>query len=514
MKKYSLLFLFLWWIGSVMAQINPANDCKDIFEDVQQQHIFKDQKAFVDCIPLLPIDSINKKYQQEKQKSSFDLTTFVRTHFKTGLHDTSSIFRHMDMLWDKLTKPAEKQDSLSSLIALPHPYVVPGGRFREIYYWDSYFTMLGLEEAKRIDIIESMVNNFAFLIDQYGFIPNGNRTYYLSRSQPPFFSLMVELLAKYKGDSIYTDYKNALEKEYAFWMTGSHKINNQREVCRRVVRLDESVILNRYWDEFAEPRPESYIHDLETFRQANCDSTIFRNLRAAAESGWDFSSRWFRDEVELSSIRTIELIPVDLNCLLHHLEISIMKAYKLGGNDKEAETFKRIATHRKNNIIKYCWNDSVGYFYDYNWKEKKQSARMTLAGVFPLFFQLADDQKASLVRENMKDRFLKDGGVVTTLNETNQQWDYPNGWAPLQWVCYKSCKNYSYHTLAKNIAVRWTALNLKVFFETGKMLEKYNVVDTNIKGGGGEYPLQDGFGWTNGVFLKMWNEEHLVNTEK
>jgi len=491
----------------LISQVNPYNDYKEIFEAVQKNKIFKDQKTFVDCTPLFPVDTIIKRYNTQKSGTDFNLKLFVSKNFNVNTNDTLAIFDHIEFLWNYLTKKPDTQNSLSSLIALPNSYVIPGGRFREIYYWDSYFTMLGLQEAGKTDIMVNMIDNFAFLIDKYGHIPNGNRTYYLSRSQPPFFSLMVGLLAESKSDSVYLKYKHQLEKEYQFWMNGKEKLSKKQPSYQRVVMMKNNSVLNRYWDNLNQPRPESYLEDLKTYEDANNDSFIFRNIRAAAESGWDFSSRWFRDNKDLKTIHTTEIIPVDLNCLLYQLEISLMKVFSMENDFLKSNDFKQKAENRKKAIIDYCWHNDSGYFYDYDFVAEKQLLKETLAGVFPLFFNLVESNKAIRVLNNLKENFLAEGGLVTTLNTSGQQWDYPNGWAPLQWIGYKACKNYGSDSLANEIAVRWTNLNIKVFFETGKMLEKYNVINTNVEGGGGEYELQDGFGWTNGVFLKLWNLE-------
>ena len=507
---FRILIVFIVLLISftkLISQINPYTDYNEIFEEVQKNKVFEDQKTFLDCKPLFPVDTIINRFNKEKQEEDFNLKLFISNNFSVNNLDTSAIFEHITLLWNYLTKQPHVQDSLSTLIALPYPYIVPGGRFREIYYWDSYFTMLGLYEEGKIDIIEDMINNFAFLIDTYGHIPNGNRTYYLSRSQPPFFSLMVSLLAEHKNDSVYLKYKPQLEKEYQFWMNGKERLSKNEPSYQRVVLMNNNAILNRYWDKLKEPRPESYSDDINTFESANKDSTIFRDIRAAAESGWDFSSRWFRDYSELSTIHTTEIVPVDLNCLLYHHEITLMKVYQYEGNDAKATEFKEMAENRKKTILKYCWEPDSGYFYDYDLVLGEKTHGESLAGIYPLFFNMADSNMANHVIKKIKEDYLAEGGLVTTLYSTGQQWDYPNGWAPLQWIGYKACKNYGYNTLAHEITVNWTNLNIKVFFETGKMLEKYNVIDINTKGGGGEYELQDGFGWTNGVFLKLWNGE-------
>jgi alpha,alpha-trehalase len=148
-----------------------------------------------------------------------------------------------------------------------------------------------------------------------------------------------------------------------------------------------------------------------------------------------------------------------------------------------------------------------GYFFDFDMNTRKQSEIYSLAGLYPLFLHIADPIQAESVLEVIRQQFLMDGGLVTTLENTGQQWDYPNGWPPLQWIGYEASKNYGHDVLAEEIASRWLGLNKKVFSATGKMMEKYDVADTTRPGGGGEYETQDGFGWTNGVFLKMWSEQ-------
>ena len=181
----------------------------------------------------------------------------------------------------------------SSLLPLPRPYVVPGGRFREIYYWDSYFTMLGLEESGRQDLVDDMVRDFAYLIDTYGHVPNGTRTYYLSRSQPPFFFEMVGLLSATIRRRVLRAICRSSRREYAFWMQGAEGCAPGAPTARR--RAARRSILNRYWDDRDTPRDESYREDIELAHAAAPGAQVYRDIRAAAESGWDFSSRWFAD---------------------------------------------------------------------------------------------------------------------------------------------------------------------------------------------------------------------------
>ncbi len=492
--------------SNISAQINPAEAFDSLFIEVQLNRIFSDQKKFPDCIPKYAPEEITKKYYIQKKLPSFDLRSFVAENFDTSFTDTSAILNHIRYLWPLLTKFSNNRQQNSSLVPLPFPYVVPGGRFREIYYWDSYFTMLGLAESGRYDLIQNMVDNFCFLINQFGHIPNGNRTYYLSRSQPPFFSLMIKLLAEKAGDHVYLKYLDCMEQEYLYWMRGIAYLDSVPDTHERVVEPETGEILNRYWDSLPQPRQESYHTDVAAFRKSGSDSTLYRDIRATCESGWDFSSRWLKDDTSLKSVHTTEILPIDLNCLIYHLELILGKCYQLKSDMNMSEYYLKKAEIRKRLINKYFWNNDKNFYFDYNFADNKQSDSYTLAGVFPLFFKIADSLQADKAAQIISDKFLKAGGVVTTLINTGEQWDYPNGWAPLQWITYQGLENYGYDALADSVARRWIDLNIRVFFETGKMMEKYDVVDISRPGGGGEYSLQDGFGWTNGVFLKLWNE--------
>ncbi|MBS1935155.1 MAG: trehalase, partial [Bacteroidetes bacterium] len=395
-----------------------------------------------------------------------------------------------------------------TLINLPYSYIVPGGRFREIYYWDSYFTALGLQVSKRTDIIQDMIDNFAFLINEFGFIPNGNRTYYLGRSQPPFFALFVQLLAEEKGKGILLKYRNELEKEYAFWMNGEDQISSAGASYQRLVLLQDGTLMNRYYDNNKGPRPEAYIEDIHIAGQSSKEKNItYTHIRAAAESGWDFSTRWFTDGKNMSTIETTDLIPVDLNCILVFLEETLSETYSLAGEKQLQNLFQQKINSRKKAINDHCWNEGTGFYFDYNHATNTHTNKYTLAATFPLFFGVASNHQAEKVAKIIEEQFLHSGGLITTTCNSGQQWDAPNGWAPLQWIAYKGLKRYGFKELAKKIKTNWVKNCEAVYQATGKMMEKYNVVDTFTSAGGGEYPNQDGFGWTNGVYLKMKSEE-------
>jgi alpha,alpha-trehalase len=457
-----------------------------------------------------------RDYNEQKDKPGFDLKKFVFDNFIVPAANgnvfksdiSHGVRKHIDTLWEVLYRKHDTVSKYSSLLPLPNDFIVPGGRFRETYYWDSYFTMLGLQESHKTKIIQNMIGNFAYLIDKYGFIPNGTRTYYLTRSQPPFFSMMIDLLAKDDGDQVYTKYQPELLKEYAFWMAGAEMLK-PGQAYRNSVRMQDGEILNRYWDESDKPREESFKKDVNAAKETNQKpGDFYRNIRAAAESGWDFSTRWMDTTGKLSTIQTTFIIPVDLNCLLYHLELTIAKSYQLQGNDVKYNIYLNKALLRKKAILKYSWSEKDGWFMDYNWKLKHSTPFETLAGDFPLEFDIADAKQAEKVAATLKTKFLKPGGLVTTFQRSGQQWDSPNAWAPLQYIAIDGLNKYNQTGLARSIAESWIGTNTRVFDNTGKLMEKYNVVDTDVKAGGGEYPLQDGFGWTNGVLLNLMNKYH------
>ena len=481
----------------------------ELFEQVQLQNVFPDGKTFVDCTPRSELSAIRLKFEEEKDAPGFDLSAFVHENFilpktystKYVSVQGRSIVDHIEMLWDELTR--QPGEGGGSLIPLPHPYIVPGGRFGEIFYWDSYFTMLGLQVSGRTDMMQNMVDNFSFLIDKFGYIPNGNRTYFLGRSQPPFYASIVKLLSEEKGEKILTEYLPLLEKEYNFWMKGNEELNENNLSAYRVTLMPGGSVLNHYWDDNDTPRPESFKEDVELAKDVADKKQLFRNLRAACESGWDFSSRWFKDEQDFKTIHTTEIIPIDLNCLLFDLESTIAKGYHLSNNNASAEKFTTAANNRKAAINKYCWNATERSYFDYDFIAGKQKRSVTLASTFPLFFKVATHEQAEGVAKFLGRYLLCAGGLQTTTVTTGQQWDSPNGWAPLHWIAIKGLINYGFTELAKDIAQRWMNINEKVYNNTGKMMEKYNVVATDLEAGGGEYLSQDGFGWTNGVYLKL-----------
>jgi len=495
--------------------LTPADRYQELFVDVQMGGVFADSKTFVDCVPVGEPERILAIYREQRGQADFELAAFVHRHFevpRVGASDYVSVpgqklCEHIDGLWDVLTRRPDLHPPRSSLLPLPNRYVVPGGRFSELYYWDSYFTMLGLCESGRRDLLHCMARNFGYLIDAFGHIPNGNRTYYLSRSQPPMFALMVELFEDH-GVAEAVEWLPQLCKEYDYWMEGAEALH-PGDAHRHCVRLDDGCLLNRYWDDRDTPREEAHREDVATARgSTRPPAEVYRDLRAGAASGWDFSSRWC-DNGKLETIRTTAILPVDLNALLYKLERQIAVLSQADGQQKQADAFAARAAKRHAAIDRLLWNDGIGCYLDYDWQRHAPRTALNAAASMPLYVGVASPAQAARVADALRTHLLEEGGLGATAVETGEQWDKPNGWAPLQWLAVRGLRRYGLCELAEDIAHRWLHTVGGLYQRESKLVEKYVLMvppGGAVGGGGGEYPLQDGFGWTNGVTRRLLHE--------
>lgn len=486
----------------------------NLFEDVQLSRIFPDSKTFVDCVPRMKPDEIQNRYANEKNKKNFDLKKFILEYFelppgiKTGKQTTElpktniPIEQYIENLWSTLMRTPDRQIPGSTLIPLKYEYIVPGGRFREIYYWDSYFTSRGLILNKRQDIIINLCENFIDLINNAGHIPNGNRIYYLSRSQPPYLTKLIDLLEKNKIQK-YKKFIPAVIQEYEFWMKGKNDLKQPGDAINHIAMMPDGSILNRFYDFDDKPREEAYIEDYTAARQLPEEDhlTFYKNIRSGAESGWDFSSRWFADLKNMRTINATEIIPIDLNSLLYFVENKIAHWYRKDGNEIKAQEYHEYAITRKKAIVKYLWSENDEYFFDYNFKKNKKTACWSLAGVTPLTEGIATQSQADRVAQHIQNKFLQPGGLTTTLHATGQQWDHPNGWAPLQLLAVEGLEKYGHTKLSQDIKKRWIKACEYIYNQTGNIFEKIDVQNPQKQAQGGEYEVQIGFGWTNGVTL-------------
>jgi alpha,alpha-trehalase len=373
-----------------------------------------------------------------------------------------------------------------------------------------------LAQSGCAELLHAMTDNFAYLIDTFGHVPNGNRTYYLSRSQPPVFALMVGLCEACGGQRA-QQYLPQLLREHAYWMDGAEGLR-PGEAWRRVVALQGGALLNRYWDDRDTPREESWREDVATAAQADRPAAeVYRDLRAAAESGWDFSSRWLQNSgsgdpavpasFSLSSTCTTSLAPVDLNAFMYQLEMTIARLSRDSGDSATGSAFEAHAAQRRVAMDSLMWSAGEGAYFDFDWQQNRPRRCLSAATVTPLFIGMASRPQAQAVADTVRRRLLAPGGLATTEHASGQQWDRPNGWAPLQWMAVTGFENFGLTSLASDIRQRWLSTVQAVFEREGKLVEKYALRELPhghaAGGGGGEYPLQDGFGWTNGV-TRRW----------
>ncbi|OIN60012.1 hypothetical protein BLX24_08690 [Arsenicibacter rosenii] len=486
-----------------------------LLDNVQRKGVFTDSKTFPDCTPRFPITTILSNYEQKSRQRDFDLKAFVDQHFIVPVLPSvpltrdpeASVQKSLEEQWKLLVRQPVSSKQQTTLIPLPKPYMALEASGQDMGYWQSFFTMLGLQASgvTQVAMLRNMVDNFSYLINRYGYIPAGNRTYYLSRSQPPVYALMVSLLSEIQGRRSLINYLPYLQKEYDYWMAGKEKLAQNGQAERRVVRLSSTIYLNRYYDDRDTPRPEAYKEDIAVagqrpglFKKGRPETEIYRDIRAAAESGWEGSSRWLKDGKTPRTIQTTTIIPVDLNSLLFHLEVTLSDAYRLKGNKKQAQQYLELARQRYNAIQRYCWNPRRAFFCDYDLITQKSTPVNSLAAVYPLAFRAATREQAQQVAALLKRDFLKPGGLVTSLTVSGQPWDAPYARAGLQWLAIRGLRQYGESTLADQIKLNWVSDNLRVFKANGYLLSTNNLVSQLNK------PVNTvPYGPSNGVLLWM-----------
>ena len=479
-------------VAPVAQVASPADLYGPLFEAVQMRRVFADGKTFADAVPRRDPEAIMAEWRAGDFSGDAALRAFVRRNF-TVPEDRAAppasdarppLAQHIRALWPQLTRAPEVPPAGSSALAQPRRYVVPGGRFREMYYWDTYFTMLGLRADGRGELIDDMVADFVSLVERYGHVPNGTRTYYLSRSQPPFLYLMMDLATP--GDRA-TEARRlaALRREHRFW------------IAERSVAMPDGVRLQRWGDAKRTPRDESWREDVEAARGRANPAQAYNDLRAGAESGWDYSSRWLADGRTLATIDTTRVVPVDLNSLLYGLERAIARRCRATGDPCGME-FDAMAETRRAAIERWLWDAEGARYGDYDLEAKRLRGGLTAATAYPLFTGVAAPARGRAAAATIARDLIAPHGLRTTLVDTGQQWDRPNGWAPLQWIAAEGLRAYGRDDAARVIATRFLATVEREYRASGRLLEKYDVEESRA-GGGGEYPTQDGFGWTNGV---------------
>jgi alpha,alpha-trehalase len=402
------------------------------------------------------------------------------------------------------------------LLYLPHPYVVPGGRFNEMYGWDSYFILVGLLRDGEIRRAQDMVENFLYEIDRYGRILNANRTYFLTRSQPPFLTRMIlGVFHETKDVNWLRSTVPAIERYYRFWTVAPHLI--------------PELGLSRYFDLGTGPAPEVVSDERDaagrthydrvreyyrTHEVTDYDVSLYYNRatdrltdlfykgdRSMRESGFDPSNRFGPFSVDI-----IHYAPVCLNSLLYQMEADAAEIASLLGREADARRWRGRARLRRTRINSLLWDEKAGMYFDYNVRTKRRRPYEFATTFYPLWVGLASGEQAARVRANLP-TLEAPGGLLTSTQVTGNQWDAPFGWAPLQMIAVAGLRRYDYEEDADRLAAKFLSLVAKEFAEHGAIVEKYDVrrresdVSAGIKFGYSSNEI--GFGWTNGVFLEL-----------
>jgi len=367
---------------------------------------------------------------------------------------------------------------------LPRPFLAPCADegFKTFFYWDSFYASIGLILQNRTDQVLDILENMRWLVENYGFIPNLYEGGQLYRSQPPHYALLVSLVCDLAPGSI--DLKahyEAMTKEYAFWHTyrsGAHGLNRYGHHATPVELAS--------FGEMIRSRVPEYPLD-----PSQCSLSIAHYL-AEAESGWDFTTRY--------SGSCMNYLPIDLNALLFGHEKACARIAGLLGDSDGAALWLKRADLRSAAINSLCWNESVGAFVDFDFVAQKPSQTLTAASFFPLWVGLATPEQAMSRNRILSALETKHGLLTMPERQGGLQWDAPNGWPPLQMVAMMGLLRYGFNEDAHRLAIKWSTMNERIFKETGKLWEKYNVLAGSLEVRD-EYPMPSMMGWTAGAYL-------------
>lgn len=530
---------------SFVPNCNSSIYCAgELLHKVQLARIYPDSKTFVD---LKLVNTENETladfsslmHDTNKNPSREQLAKFVADHFLEGnelsdwmppdfdpeppvLRDIvdpklKKFAKSIVGIWAKLgrkvdSEVAENPDKFSFLY-VPNGFIVPGGRFKEIYYWDSFWVIRGLLISNMTQTAKGMIENLLYLVDKLGYIPNGSRIYYLGRSQPPLLAAMVASYFEATNDLAWLEqHVPTVEKELQYWL--------EKKKVTVEVRGKKYVLLRYFADKNEKgPRPESYYEDYKNAFELPNDELredFYLEMKSAAESGWDFSTRWFVTAGDimgnLTDVHATRILPVDLNAIF-------AGALKLAGDfrsrlkdRREAQKWYSLAKYWRSAIENVLWDAADGVWYDYDAQAMLPRKHFYPSCATPLWSGAVETSEAPVYAGKLVKYLLASGGldfpggIPSSVLYSGEQWDYPNAWPPLQSILIgglDASGNGEAKILAKEQAKLWIRANYIGFDTWHKMFEKYSAVQPGHQGSGGEYIVQDGFGWTNGVALEL-----------
>lgn len=393
------------------------------------------------------------------------------------------VFDYIEATWKKLLRRTPEHTE-STLIPLPYPIMIPGSRFQEAYYWDSFFAVHTLIRTGRSDLVRGQINNFLFMIKNYGLVPNGNRDYYLSRSQPPLLSRMVRVYLESKKGILSPkdigwlaeEVIPLIKKDYLeFWMNPE-------------TRWDPVTGLNHHYDAINLPRPERHASDLEEII-----AKTYRDVRAEAESGKDFTAAFLGEATKVTGVL--------LNSILYGVEQDLAWFYSLIGDSTSSQKFLMAAQKRKSLMNKYLRDPASGLYFDYHLVLKQRVPVLTADTFVPLYMGMVNPAQARRFSVQALSRLEVAGGITGSDVVSSKQWDAPFGWAPHIMFAVDGLRKYGQQDLALRLAKKWTGTIDRSFAQLGTVLEKYDVVRAAAPiENGDKYTTQQGFLWTNGVY--------------
>lgn len=387
-----------------------------------------------------------------------------------------------------------KKNDAGNLIGLPYPYTTPcaGECFIEMYYWDTYFINVGLLATGNIEQAKYNADNIRFLINKYGYMPNGNRITFLGATQPPFYFKMVEEIFEYTGDKDWlSESYAAIAKEYSYWQNhrsapnGLNIYGNHSNFSSEITERKYNYFKSRFKGFEAKDERE----------KSSCAHTI----TTLTESGWDCSSR-FENSGEFYN-------PIDLNSLLYGLE-KAMEGFSLIIGSGESELWKERAENRKKRIYKYMFDESSDVFLDWNYKENHYSPVFSVASLYPFFVGISEQAESTVTR--FEEKLLTKFGAAACERGNyhyDLQWDYPYIWAPLQYISYIALERCGYKALAETVARSYINLIDGNFAETGNLWEKYNGLNGEVANA--DYNAPKMMGWTAGIYMFFCKELNM-----
>ncbi|XP_029342378.1 trehalase-like [Acyrthosiphon pisum] len=476
--------------------------------------IYEDSKTFVDMRAKCPAEIITNFTESEEwlnkptkdtlknfiarcfEDVGSELKDWVPADWKSepiflkSITDTnlSNWAYEINFKWKELGRTIKDEVRLNpnnySIINVPNPFVIPGGRFREIYYWDSFWIIRGLLICEMNVTAKGMIDNYISMIKTFGHIPNGGRIYYSKRSQPPMIIPMMKSYVDATNDRQFlNDNINVLEIEFQYWIT-KHNVT--------INKNGKNYTLAVYKDYTTGPRPESFREDITLAENLTTNvekENLYSEIKAAAESGWDFSSRWFilngTNEGNLSDTKTRSIVPVELNALIYWNAKILSDFYREMNNTIKASIYENVSLEWEEAVTAVLWDEKVGAWLDFDIINNKKRNYFHPTNISPLWTGCYAKNNTEYIVSRVIDYLNKTeilgtpGGIPTSFKKTKQQWDDPNAWAPLQYITVMALEgtgNAVAQQMASKIASKWLCTNFVPYYNESKMFEKVSPI--------------------------------------